>query len=55
MQDDKPDPDDAMERFEDFGRRIFRVSKEDLKRVEESDEGTVVEEVETTEIVEDED
>ncbi len=43
-----------MERFEDLGRRVFRVSKEDVKRVEESEDGTVVEEVETT-VIEEED
>jgi len=28
-----------MERFEDLGRRVFRVTREDLERVEESDDG----------------
>jgi hypothetical protein len=49
------DPETAMERFEDLGRRIFRVSKEDVERVEESDDETVVEETETTEVVEEDD
>ncbi|HZO94795.1 MAG TPA: hypothetical protein VFB22_13710 [Candidatus Baltobacteraceae bacterium] len=44
-----------MERFEDLGRRVFRVTKEDLAHVEESDDETAVEESETTEIVEGED
>jgi hypothetical protein len=33
MQDDAPGS--AMERFEEFGRKIFRVTKDDLKKVEE--------------------
>jgi hypothetical protein len=36
-----PDPDDAMERFEDFGRKIFRVTKDDLKKAEEAAEKVV--------------
>lgn len=30
-----------MERFEDFGRKIFRVTKEDLKKAEEAVEKVV--------------
>jgi len=41
-----------MERFEDLGRRVFRVTKEDLERVEESDDESGVEETGTTEIAE---
>jgi hypothetical protein len=44
-----------MERFEDFGRRLFRVTKEDLERVEESDDEAVFEETETTETAKDAD
>ena len=49
MTDDDPTP---MERFEDLGRRLFCVTKEDVQRVEESDDEAIVEESETTEIVE---
>jgi hypothetical protein len=33
--DEQHDPDLAMERFEEFGRRIFRVTKADLRKLEE--------------------
>lgn len=39
--DEQHNPDTAMERMMDFGRRLFRVSKEDLKRVEEAAESVV--------------
>jgi hypothetical protein len=35
------DPESAMERFEEFGRKIFRVTKDDLKKVEERAEEIV--------------
>ena len=35
------DPENAMERFEEFGRKIFRVTKDDLKKVEERAEEIV--------------
>jgi hypothetical protein len=35
------DPEGAMERFEDLGRRLFRVTKEDLKKAEEAAEKLV--------------
>lgn len=40
MSNDK-DAETPMERFEDFGRRLFRVTKEDLKKVEERAEDIV--------------
>ena len=39
MKDD--DPESAMERFEKFGRKLFRVTKDDLKRAEEAVEKVV--------------
>jgi hypothetical protein len=41
MTDEQHDPETAMGRFEDFGRRIFRVTKDDLKRVEDRAEELV--------------
>ena len=37
MTDEKHDPDDAMERFEDLGRRMFQVTPEQLEQAEEAD------------------
>ncbi len=34
-------PDTAMERFEELGRKIFRVTKDDLKKAEEAVEKVV--------------
>jgi len=39
MKDDNPES--AMERFENFGRKIFRVTKDDLKKAEEAVEKVV--------------
>jgi hypothetical protein len=39
--DEQREPGSAMERFEDFGRKIFRVTKEDLKKAEEAVEKVV--------------
>ena len=39
--DEQRDPESAMERFEDLGRRIFRVTKDDLKKAEEAAEKVV--------------
>jgi len=36
MSEKDDDPETAMERFEDLGRKLFRVTKDDLKKVEES-------------------
>ena len=41
MSDEQHDPEGAMERFEDLGRRIFRVTKDDLKKAEEAAEKIV--------------
>ena len=34
--DEQHDPESAMERFEGFRRKIFRVTKDDLKKAEEA-------------------
>jgi hypothetical protein len=39
--DEDDDAKTAMERFEDLGRRLFRVTKEDLKKAEEAAEKVV--------------
>jgi len=39
--DEDDDPETAMERFEDLGRRLFRVTKDDLKKAEEAAEKVV--------------
>ncbi len=39
--DEGDDPETAMERFEDLGRRLFRVTKDDLKKAEEAAEKVV--------------
>jgi exonuclease VII small subunit len=39
MNDDSPES--AMERLEEFGRKIFRVAKDDLKKAEEAVEKVV--------------
>jgi len=39
--DEKRDPDTAMERFEDFARKVFSKTKDDLKKAEERAEEIV--------------
>ena len=34
MNDEQHDPDEAMERFEDLGRRLFQVPKEQADRAQ---------------------
>ena len=41
MSDEQRDPESAMEKFEDFGRKIFQVTKDDLKKAEEAAEKVV--------------
>ena len=41
MSDDKLDPDKAMERFEEFARKVFSKTKDDLKKAEERAEEIV--------------
>ena len=39
--DEQHDPDTAMERFEDFARKVFSKTKGDLKKAEERAEAIV--------------
>lgn len=41
MSDEQRDPDTAMERLEDFARKVFSKTKDDLKKVEERAEEVV--------------
>ncbi len=39
--DEQHDPETAMERFEDFARKVFSKTKDDLKKAEEHAEEIV--------------
>ena len=41
MSDEQHDPEAAMERFEDFARKVFSKTKDDLKKAEERAEEIV--------------
>jgi hypothetical protein len=41
MSDEQHDPEGAMERFEDFARKVFSKTKDDLKKAEDRAEEIV--------------
>jgi hypothetical protein len=41
VNDEQHDPEKAMERFEDFARKVFSKTKDDVRKVEERAEEIV--------------